>query len=80
MQVYGSAPVTDLTSVDFAPANGYSDKMFQAVPGWGYVFQRNENGQYHYAALRVTAVGRQYIIFDWSAQTDPGNPELRVVR
>ena len=80
MQVYDSAPVTDLTSVDFAPANGYSDKMFQAVPGWGYVFQRNENGQYHYAALRVTAVGRQYIIFDWSAQTDPGNPELRVVR
>jgi len=80
MQVYGSAPVTDLTSVDFAPANGYSDKMFQAVPGWGYVFQRNENGQYHYAALRVTAVGRRYIIFDWSAQTDPGNPELRVVR
>ena len=80
MQVYGSAPVTDLTSVDFAPANGYSDKMFQAVPGWGYVFQRNENGQYHYAALRVTAVGRQYIIFDWSAQTDPGNPELMVSR
>jgi len=80
LQVYGSTPVADLTSVDFAPVNGYSDKMFQAVPGWGYVFQRNENGQYHYAALRVTAVGRQYVIFDWSAQTDPGNPELVVMQ
>jgi len=50
--------------------------MIQAVPGYGYVFQRNEGGAYHYGALRVTAVSRQYVIFDWSVQTDPGNPEL----
>ena len=72
--------VPDLTSIDFAPASGYTRNMIQAVPGFAYVFQRNENGQYHYAALRVTAVGRRYVIFDWSAQTDPGNPELRVVK
>jgi hypothetical protein len=72
--------VPDLTSIDFAPASGYTRNMIQAVPGFGYVFQRNENGQYHYSALRVTAVGRRYIIFDWSAQTDPGNPELVVVK
>ncbi len=24
----------------------------------------------------MTFVGRQYVIFDWSVQTDPGNPEL----
>jgi hypothetical protein len=81
VQLYDSTQaVPDLTSIDFAPASGYTRNMIQAVPGFGYVFQRNENGQYHYAALRVTAVGRRYVIFDWSAQTDPGNPELRVVK
>jgi hypothetical protein len=54
--------------------------MIQAVPGYGYVFQRLEGGQYHYAALRVTAVSHQYVIVDWSVQTDPGNPELVVPR
>jgi len=76
MRLYQSSPVADLASIDFAPATGYSRNMIQAVPGYGYVFQRLENGQYHYAALRVTAVSRQYVIFDWSVQTDPGNPEL----
>ncbi len=76
MQVYGTQPVADLTSIDFARAVGYTRNMYQAVPGYGYVFQRNEAGAYHYAALRVTAVSRQYVIFDWSVQTDPGNPEL----
>jgi len=76
MQLYSTQPIADLTSIDFAPAGGYTRNMYQAVPGYGYVFQRNEAGAYHYAALRVTAVSRQYVIFDWSAQTDPGNPEL----
>ena len=60
------------------PASGYDRAMIQAVPGYGYVFQRLESVQYHYMALRVTAVTRQYVIFDWSVQTDPGNPELVV--
>ena len=76
LQLYQSTPVADLTSIDFAPATGYGRDTIQAVPGYGYVFQRNEGGAYHYAALRVTAVSRQYVIFDWSVQTDPGNPEL----
>ena len=76
MQLYSTQPIADLTSIDFAPAGGYTRNMYQAVPGYGYVFQRNEAGAYHYAALRVTAVSRQYVIFDWSVQTDPGNPEL----
>src|SRR3989442_1224261 len=59
-------------------ATGYARSMIQAVPGYGYVFQRLENGQYHYAALRPTHVGRRYVIFDFSVQTDPGNPELTV--
>jgi hypothetical protein len=78
MQLYANSPIADLTSINFAPASGYTRNMYQAVPGYGYVFQRLENGQYHYSALRVTAVSRQYVIFDWSSQTDPGNPELSV--
>ena len=80
MRLYQTSPVDDLTSIDFAPATGYDRAMIQAVPGYGYVFQRNEGGAYHYAALRVTAVSRQYVIFDWSVQTDPGNPELIVLK
>ena len=78
--LYSTSPVADLTSIDYAPETGYSRNMLQAAAGYGYVFQRLENGQYHYAGLRVTHVGRQYVIFDFSVQTDPGNPELVVMR
>jgi hypothetical protein len=76
MQVYGSTPVADLTSIDYAPASGYTNDMYQAAPMWGYVFQIRGTQYYEYGALRVTAVGPNYVIFDWSYQTDPGNPEL----
>jgi hypothetical protein len=74
--LYASAPIADLTSIDVAPASGYTRNMIQAVPGYGYVFKRVENGVVHYGGARVTAVSRQYVIFDWSYQTAAGNPEL----
>jgi hypothetical protein len=46
------------------------------VPTYGYVFAVTENGTTRYGAVRATHVGRDYLIFDWSYQTDPGNPEL----
>ena len=76
MQVYGSVPIEDLTSIDFAPAGGYTNAMYEAVPLWGYVFQIRGGAFYQYGAIRVSAVGPNYVIFDWSYQTDPGNPEL----
>ncbi len=76
MQVYGQ--VADLASIDFAPATGYSRALFQAVPTYGYVFEIVEGSTLRYGALRVTHVGRDYLIFDWSFQTDIGNPELIV--
>ena len=76
MQVYGSTPVADLTSIDVAPNGGYSDSARTAVPLWGYVFQTTVGQYYMYGAIRVTAVGPKYVILDWSYQTDPGNPEL----
>jgi hypothetical protein len=68
--------VADLTSIDFAPVSGYSRDSAQAQVGYGYVFEMREGSDLHYGALRITHVGRQYLIFDWSLQTDPGNPEL----
>jgi hypothetical protein len=76
MRLYSNSPVADLTDIDFAPASGYSRNMIQAVPGYGYVFQVVDGPTLHYGALRVTHVSRNYVIFDWSLQTDPGNPEL----
>jgi len=77
MTLYGSVPIDALTSIDVAPDSGYAATGIQALPGWGYVFQIDDGGQfYQYGALRVSAVGPNYVIFDWSYQTDPGNPEL----
>lgn len=78
MRLYSTSPVADLTSIDFAPASGYSRNMIQAVPGYAYVFEIVEGSTLRYGALRVTHVGRDYMIFDWSFQTDVGNPELQI--
>jgi hypothetical protein len=76
MRQYGSGALADLTSIDFAPASGYSGDSVKAQPGYGYVFEMVDNGVLHYGAIRLTHVGRQFLIFDWSFQTDQGNPEL----
>src|SRR2546423_13837569 len=73
--LYSNSPVADLTSIDLAPATGYSRDTIQALPGYGCVFKRVESGVVHYAALRVTAVGRQAVIFGWSAPTDTRDPD-----
>jgi hypothetical protein len=78
VRTYASSPLADLTSIDFAPDSGYTRDMIEAVPGYGYVFQIIEGQTVRYGALRVTHVGRDYLIFDWSFQTDPGNPELQL--
>jgi hypothetical protein len=81
VRLYGAGPVADLTYIDIAPVGGYARTALQAVPQYGYVFKMNEgDGFYRYGALRVSAVGTDYVIFDWSYQTDPGNPELLRVR
>ena len=76
MQVYGQ--VDDLTGIDLAPESGYATTALEAVPTYGYVFEIIEGSTVHYGALRVTHVGLDYVIFDWSFQTDFGNPELVV--
>ncbi|MEO8448781.1 MAG: hypothetical protein ABI647_03265 [Gemmatimonadota bacterium] len=76
-QVYGTHAIGDLTDIDFAPLGGYARTRMEALPGWGYVFQMDGGDTFpRYGGLRVTHVGRDLVIFDWSFQTDPGNPEL----
>lgn len=77
--LYGSAPVEDLTSIDIAPETGFAAGGLEAKPGWGYVFQMSAaDGFARFGAVRVTHVGQNFLILDWSYQTDPGNPELLV--
>lgn len=75
--VWGNAPVSWLTEVDVAPVTGYSRDGFEALPGWGYVVEMpGPDGFKRYGALRVVSAGSGGILFDWSYQSDPGNPEL----
>jgi len=76
---YGSGPLDDLTSIDIAPTTGYATSGIEVVPGYGYVFQMDGgDGFARFGAVRPTHVGQDFIIFDWSYQTDPGNPQLKV--
>ena len=80
MALYSTEPVEDLTSIDVAPVrSAFSRTSWEAVAGYAYVFEIRLADGLHYGALRVTHVGTDYAIFDWSYQTDPGNPELTVV-
>jgi hypothetical protein len=74
---YGNAPVPDLTSIDVAPPGPYGRPGIEALPGWGYVFETDGgDGFNRYGAVRITHVGQDFLILDWSFQTDFGNPEL----
>ncbi|NIM47801.1 MAG: hypothetical protein GTN62_00415 [Gemmatimonadales bacterium] len=77
--LYSQQAIADLTSIDLAPVTGYSPAALQALPQFGYVFQMEAGDQFaRFGAIRVTHVGQDYMIFDWSYQTDPGNPELSI--
>ncbi|UCF40253.1 MAG: hypothetical protein JSW43_11020 [Gemmatimonadota bacterium] len=76
---YTGGPIDDLTSIDIAPHLGYARVPLPAQVGHGYVFEMDEGeGFFRYGAIRVTHVGSEVLIFDWSYQTNPANPELSV--
>jgi hypothetical protein len=81
VEPYLNVPLEDLTSIDGAPGGTYLTSAIEASPGFGYVFEMEAGDQYlRYGALRVTHVGQDFLICDWAFQTDPGNPQLLVVR
>jgi hypothetical protein len=71
--------IDDLTSIDIAPTSGYGTGEVAALIGNGYAFQMTQADGVHYGGLRVTALGADYAVVDWSYQSDPQNPELRRV-
>jgi len=74
--LYSSKPITDLTSIDRAPQSGFGTTTLQAQPGFGYVVKIAKTDGVHYAGMRVAFVGKDYVVFDWSYQSGPGNAEL----
>jgi hypothetical protein len=78
--LFSTQAISDLTSIDLAPESGYSTSAIQAQVSFGYVFETTLPDGLHFAGLRITAVGPNYVIFDWSYQSDHGNPMLDVAR
>jgi hypothetical protein len=79
VEAYGAGPVDDLTDIDYAPDQVYSPAPIEALVGWGYVFEMDGgDGFARYGGVRITHVGQDFLILDWSFQTDHGNPELLV--
>jgi len=75
--LYGNTTVDDLTAVDLAPVSGYAASSIEALPGFAYVFETLLGDGLHYGAVRISHVSKDYVILDWSYQSDRGNPELK---
>jgi hypothetical protein len=78
--LYSTNSVADLSTIDVAPEVGFSSGAIEARPGYGYVFEMTASDGLHYGAVRVSHISKDYVILDWSYQSDPGNPELRRTR
>ena len=79
MALYSTSPVAELTSIDRAPSTGFTSSTIQAVPGFAYVFRLQKTDGVHFAGARVAFITTDYVVFDWSYQNAPGNPELSKV-
>lgn len=79
MGLYSSTPVKDLTSIDRASAAALSAVTIEAKPGFAYVFRTSKADGAHFAAVRVAFATTDYVVFDWSYQSAPGNSELSVI-
>lgn len=75
----GTTPVPDLSTVDVAPASGYTDTAVEALPGHAYAIRIARADGIRYGVVRVAYVAASHIVIDWAYQTDPGNPELDII-
>lgn len=65
-----------LDEVGYAPEYGWSTTgIVEAILGHTYIIWTWDN---HFAKVRITGFGSDYVIFDWAYQIDPGNRELVV--
>jgi len=72
---YGVSPVNDLATVNRAPTTGYADSTALS-DGFGYVVRLTYADGTHYGAIRVVHATTDYVLFDFSYQSQPNNPEL----
>lgn len=72
---YGAAPVSELTSIDRAPAVGYVDAV-RVTAGFGFVVRTQRPEGIYFAALRVVNVSADFILFDFAFQSQVGSGEL----
>lgn len=63
----------DMTSVDVAPAEGYTFFWTEMIEGHVYAFFTPDD---HYAKIRVTRVSDESLTFDWAYQEQPLNTDL----
>ena len=75
LALYGVAPISELASVDRAPAIGYGESAV-VMAGYGYVFRVQYADGTRYAAIRVVHVAQDYVLFDFAFQSQIGNAEL----
>ena len=74
--LYSSQPLASISAFGVAPSTGYSSGAIRATARLGYVFQVARPDGVHFGALRVAAVGTNFVVFEWTYQRDPGNPVL----
>ena len=72
---YGTSAVSELTSIDRAPATGYVDAV-RVQAGYGYVFRMQYSDGVRYAAIRAVHVSADYVLFDFAFQSRSGSGEL----
>jgi hypothetical protein len=78
----GAAADKTCVALEQAPASGYEVRDLGLAPQTTYVLRvRGDDGQNHYAAIRVQLLGsdgtgRDLMIFDWAYQLQPGNVNL----
>lgn len=72
---YSVAPISELTSIDQAPAAGYADAA-RAIAGHGYVVRVQYADGVRFAGIRVVHVASDYVLFDFAFQSRTGSGEL----
>lgn len=78
----GPAADAGCVALESAPLSGYVGTALEAIPQSSYALRvRGDDGELHYASIRITLLGFDQLddgimIFDWSYQLQPGNPDL----
>ena len=74
--LYSTKPIADLTSIDRAPTSGFGSATLQALPDSATCFESRRRTACTTPASAWRTSAKDYVVFDWSYQSGPGNAEL----